>query len=57
MELQRPDGAFVFLLSADERESLIRVFRVIEDNWWLDDLERGLLDRLEGQDAVAVPAA
>ena len=57
VELQRSEATFVFLLSAEERETLIRALRVIEDNWWLDDRERALLDRLDGTDVVSAPAA
>jgi hypothetical protein len=51
------EGAFVFLLSGEEREALVRVLRVVMDNWWLDDVERALLDRFEGTDVTAIPAA
>jgi hypothetical protein len=51
------EAAFVFLLSGEEREALVRVLRVVEDNWWLDDVERALLERFEGTDVTAIPAA
>jgi hypothetical protein len=57
VETQRLEAAFVFLLSGEEREALVRVLRVVEDNWWLDDVERSLLERFEGVDATAVSAA
>ncbi len=57
METQRLEAAFVFLLSGEEREALVRVLQVVEDNWWLDDVERALLERFEGVDATAVSAA
>jgi hypothetical protein len=56
VDLQRPEATFVFLLSAEEGEILLRALRVIEDNWWLDEREQALLERLEGTDAAAVPA-
>ena len=58
METQRTETAFVFLLSGEEeREALVRVLRVVEDNWWLDDVERALLERFEGTAVTAIPAA
>jgi len=57
VERQRLEAAFVFLLSGEEREALVRVLQVVEDNWWLDDVERALLERFEGVDATAVSAA
>ena len=59
MEAQRSETGFlVLLLTGEERLALERVLRVVEDNWWLDDLERSLLERLQGSDtAAAAPAA
>ena len=51
------EAAFVFLLTGAEREALVRVLQVVEDNWWLDDVERALLERFDGLDATAVAAA
>ncbi len=40
-------GASVSLqLSEEERQALIRVFYVVKDNWWLDEREQSLLERL-----------
>ena len=52
----RTEAAFVLLLTGEEREALTRILRVVEDEWWLDDLERSLLERLEISNAL-VPAA
>jgi hypothetical protein len=35
------------LLTGEERAALARVLRVVEDEWWLDEIERALLERLE----------
>ena len=35
----------------------MRVLRVVEDNWWLDELEGALLARLELAETVFAPAA
>jgi hypothetical protein len=55
MDTQRGDAPLVFLLTGEEREALARILRVVEDEWWLDDLEHALLERLEG--VAAVPTA
>lgn len=34
------------VLSEAEREALVRVLYVVNDNFWLDDVEQSLLDRL-----------
>jgi hypothetical protein len=53
----RPDeSGFVLLLTAAERAALVRVLRVVQDNWWLDEVEGTLLARLELAEAVFVPA-
>jgi len=52
----RMEPGFVLLLTGEEREALARILRVVEDEWWLDDLERSLLERLEISNAL-VPAA
>jgi hypothetical protein len=35
-----------FALSAEDREALIRVLYVVKDNWWLDEQEEDVLQRL-----------
>jgi hypothetical protein len=58
VESQRVEsGGFVLLLTAEERAALMRVLRVVEDNWWLDELEGALLARLELAETVFGPAA
>ncbi len=57
MESQPDESGFALLLTADERAALVRVLRVVGDNWWLDELEGALLARLELAEAVFVPAA
>jgi hypothetical protein len=57
VDSQRIEGALVVLLTAEERAALLRVLRVVEDNWWLDEVEQTLLERLEDPDAAFLPAA
>ena len=57
VESQRVESGFVLLLTAEERAALMRVLRVVEDNWWLDELEGALLARLELAETVFAPAA
>jgi hypothetical protein len=57
VESQRAESGFVLLLTAEERAALVRVLRVVGDNWWLDELEGALLARLEFAEAELVPAA
>ena len=47
MESERTEAAIEFVLTGEERAALARVLRVVEDEWWLDDLEHALLERLE----------
>jgi hypothetical protein len=42
-----------FSLGEEERDALIRVLYVVKDNWWLDEREENLLQRL----LAAVPPA
>lgn len=54
MEPQRTDVGTPLLLTGEERAALARVLRVVEDEWWLDEVERALLERLEpGEPALA----
>jgi hypothetical protein len=57
VESKRAEAAVVFLLTDEERQALARILRVVEDNWWLDEVERALLERLEASDAAAVLSA
>ena len=57
VESQRTEGSFLLRLTAEEQAALVRILRVVEDNWWLDELERDLLQRLESSSAHLVPAA
>jgi hypothetical protein len=58
VESQRAESGILLLLTAEERAALLRVMRVVEDNWWLDDLERSVLERLEETaEPHAVPTA
>lgn len=57
MESQRTEATIVFRLTAEEREALARILRVVEDEWWLDDLEHALLERLEVGSAPVPNAA
>jgi hypothetical protein len=56
VESQRTEAVIAFLLSGEERAALVRILRVVEDEWWLDELERSLLERLEASSPV-IPAA
>ena len=58
MESQRIEPGYYLLLTGEERAALARLIQVVEDNWWLDEVEQALLARLEGSDSAAVrPAA
>jgi hypothetical protein len=57
VESQRPESGFVLLLTAEERAALVRVLRVVEDNWWLDAVETAVLRRLELSVDELIPAA
>jgi hypothetical protein len=57
VESQRAEAAIVLLLTEEERQALARILRVVEDNWWLDEVERALLERLEASDAEVVLSA
>ncbi len=57
MESQRAEGGLVLALTVEEQAALVRILRVVEDNWWLDELERDLLQRLEPSATPLVPAA
>ena len=57
MESQRAESGFVLLLTAEERAALVRVLRVVEDNWWLDPVEGAVLRRLELSVDELIPAA
>jgi hypothetical protein len=57
VESQRAESGIVLLLTAEERAALLRVIHVVEDNWWLDDVERNVLEQLELPAAELVHAA
>ena len=57
VESQRTEGGLVLRLTAEEQAALVRILRVVEDNWWLDELERDLLQRLESSATTLVPSA
>ena len=56
MESQRTDIGTTLLLTVEERAALARVLHVVEDEWWLDEVEQALLERLEPDEAVLTPA-
>ena len=56
VESQRTDVGTTLLLTGEERAALARVLHVVEDEWWLDEVEQALLERLEPGDAVPTPA-
>ena len=43
-------------LTAEERAALVRVLRVVEDEWWLNEVEQRLLERLEPAEAALAAA-
>jgi hypothetical protein len=53
VESQRAESSTALLLTAEERAALLRVIRVVEDNWWLDEVERSVLERLEQLESPA----
>jgi hypothetical protein len=57
VESQRAESGLVLLLTAEERAALVRVLRVVEDNWWLDPVEGAVLRRLELSVDELIPAA
>ena len=57
MESKRAESSSLLFLTPEERAALLRVIRVVEDNWWLDEVEREILARLENPAAELVPAA
>jgi hypothetical protein len=57
MESQRTQVVISLRLTDEERAALARVLHVVEDEWWLDDLERALLDRLEPAERPVLTAA
>jgi hypothetical protein len=56
MESQRTDVGTTLLLTGEERAALARVLHVVEDEWWLDEVEQALLERLEPDEAALAPA-
>jgi hypothetical protein len=56
MESQRADVGTTLLLTGEERAALARVLHVVEDEWWLDEVEQALLERLEPDEAALAPA-
>jgi hypothetical protein len=53
VESKRAESGTVLLLTAEERAALLRVIRVVEDNWWLDEVERDVLERIEQLESPA----
>jgi hypothetical protein len=56
MESQRGDVGTTLLLTGEERAALALVLHVVEDEWWLDDVEQALLERLEPGEPAVLPA-
>jgi hypothetical protein len=57
MEPQRREVVVSLRLTRDECAALARVLHVVEDEWWLDELERELLERLEPAQSPVLTAA
>jgi hypothetical protein len=53
VESQGAESGIVLFLTAEERAALLRVIRVVEDNWWLNEVERDVLERLEQLESPA----
>ena len=56
MESHLTEIGTTLLLTGEECAVLARVLHVVEDEWWLDENERALLERLESGHAVLAPA-
>ena len=56
MESQLTAIGPTLLLTGEERAVLARVLHVVADEWWLDENEQVLLERLESGHAVLAPA-
>ena len=46
LEALETERLVALVLGEAEREALVRVLYVVKDNFWLDDVEQSLLDRL-----------
>ena len=46
LEALETERLVALVLGEREREALVRVLYVVKDNFWLDDVEQSLLDRL-----------
>jgi hypothetical protein len=57
MESQLDEVVISLRLTDQERAALARVLHVVEDEWWLDEVEQTLLARLELADAAVLTAA
>ncbi len=57
VESQRVESGLAFLLTGEEQAALMRVLRVVEDEWWLDEVERALLERLESSNGSSIRTA
>jgi hypothetical protein len=55
VESKRAESGTVLLLTAEERTALLRVIHVVEDNWWLDEVERDVLERIEQLESPVAP--
>ena len=57
MESQLDEVVISLRLTDQERAALACVLHVVEDEWWLDEVEQTLLARLELADAAVLTAA
>jgi len=53
VESKYAESSIALFLTAEERAALLRVIRVVEDNWWLDEVERNVLERIEQLESPA----
>jgi hypothetical protein len=53
VESKYGESSIALFLTAEERAALLRVIRVVEDNWWLDEVERNVLERIEQLESPA----
>ena len=49
VEALEAERLVALVLGESEREALVRVLYVVKDNFWLDDVEQSVLDRLLGR--------
>jgi hypothetical protein len=46
VEAEKTESLTALVLTSAERDALVRALYVVKDNFWLDDVEESLLERL-----------